>query len=435
MRIQRRRWDGSGAAALAASLRANVPAPEAIAGDVAALIADVRERGDEAVLELGERFDGGRPAALRVDPERIEQALAETDPELLAALRTAAANIGAVAEGQLASYRPATILPGQGQEITVSEIAVGAAGIYVPGGRAPYPSTALMGAIPARAAGVERVVVASPVSADGGSSEPHPAVLAACAVAGVDEVYAMGGAQAIAALALGTESVAPVDVIAGPGGPWVQEAKLAVSRWTGIDGYAGPSELVVLADASAPARWLALDLCAQAEHGADGMLVAIVTDDVLAEQIAAEVEQIAAEAPSVSDATLELIVADGTAAGLELADELAPEHLEICCDGAAALARRVRRAGCVFSGALGATAFGDYAAGSNHVLPTGGAGRFTGPLGPGTFRRRISVVEMDRGSAVELGGTVETIARAEGFDVHGASAKARGEARSTDNQD
>jgi histidinol dehydrogenase len=434
MRVSRRQWDGSDAAGLAASLRAAVPAPEAIAADVAALIADVRDRGDEAVLEFGERFDGGRPKALRVDAGRAEAALAEIDSELLAALRIAARNIHAVAEGQLAGYSPATIMPGQGQGITVSEVAVGAAGIYVPGGRAPYPSTALMGAIPARVAGVERVVVATPVSAAVGGIEPHPAVLAACAVAGVDEIYAMGGAQAIAALAFGTDSVAAVDVIAGPGGPWVQEAKLAVSRWTGIDGYAGPSELVVLADAAAPARWLALDLCAQAEHGADGMLVAICTDAAVAESIAAEVEAIAADSPSVSDAPLELILVSEVEAGLALAEALAPEHLQICCADAAGLARGVRRAGAVFTGPLGATAFGDYAAGSNHVLPTGGAGRFTGPLGPASFRRRISVVEMDPASAVELGGTVETIARAEGFDVHGASAKARGESPSTDNQ-
>ena len=283
MQITTRHWDGTDAAGLAAGLRASVPPPEALAADVAALIADVRERGDEAVLELGERFDGGRPDALLIAPERAEQALAEPDPDLARALRTAAANIESVAAGQLAGRVPATIEPGQGQQISVSEVAVGAAGIYVPGGRAPYPSTALMGAIPARVAGVERVLVASPVSAEAGGKEPHPAVLAACAVAGADEIYAMGGAQAIAALALGTESVAPVDVIAGPGGPWVQEAKLAASRWTGIDSYAGPSELVVLADRAAPPRWIALDLCAQAEHGADGMLVAICTDAGLAE--------------------------------------------------------------------------------------------------------------------------------------------------------
>jgi histidinol dehydrogenase len=250
----------------------------------------------------------------------------------------------------------------------------------------------------------------------------------------VDEIYAMGGAQAIAALALGTESVAPVDVIAGPGGPWVQEAKLAVSRWTGIDGYAGPSELVLLADRSAPPRWMALDLCAQAEHGPDGLLVAICTEAGLAEAIAAEATEIAAGQPSVSDAPLVFVIAPDLDSGLELADELAPEHLEVATEDALDLARRVRRAGCVFVGAMGATAFGDYAAGSNHVLPTGGAGRFTGPLGPGTFRRRISVVEMNRPAAVELGSVVDTIARAEGFGVHGASAAARGKGSATHNQ-
>jgi histidinol dehydrogenase len=280
-----------------------------------------------------------------------------------------------------------------------------------------------MGAIAARCAGVERVVVATPAAADG---VPDPAVLAACAIAGVDEIYAMGGAQAIAALALGTESVRPVDVIAGPGGPWVQEAKLAVSRWTGIDGYAGPSELVVVADADAPSDWLAMDLCGQAEHGSDGLLVAVCVGDGVADRLEAEIGPLADASPTVGDATVTLVEAPDLESAVALADQLAPEHLEICCAAAALFAEKVRRAGCVFVGPLGATAFGDYAAGSNHVLPTGGAGRFTGPLGPGTFRRRISVVEMDTASAVELGPIVDRIARAEGFEVHGASALARG---------
>jgi histidinol dehydrogenase len=204
----------------------------------------------------------------------------------------------------------------------------------------------------------------------------------------------------------------------------VQEATLAVSRHVGIDSYAGPSELVGVADPGAPLEWMALDICAQAEHGADGLLTAIVVGEDTAERLEVEVSE-RADAPTVSDAPFVIVTAPDAAAAVELADALAPEHLQICCEGAEALAGSVRRAGCVFLGPYGATAFGDYAAGSNHVLPTGGAGRFTGPLGPGTFRRRISVVEMDRAAAVELGPVVAEIANAEGFEVHGASALAR----------
>ena len=420
MKISTRSWDGTGAATLARELRSGAPAPEAIAGAVAELIEQVRAGGDPAVLDLGERLDGARPESLRVDPARVNSALAAIDDGLRDALGRAATNIETVATAQV-SPDPIEVEPGQGQRITVAEVAVGAAGIYVPGGRAPYPSTALMGVIAARAAGVGRIAVASPPG-DGGV--PADAILAACAIAGADEVYAMGGAQAIAALALGTESVSPVDVIAGPGGPWVQEAKLALSRYVGIDSYAGPSELVVVADAEAPLEWLALDICAQAEHGADGLLVAVVAGDGVGERLKAAVLE-RASAPSVSDAPLTIVTAPDAATAVELADLLAPEHLQISCEEAEALAGGVRRAGCVFLGPYGATAFGDYAAGSNHVLPTGGAGRFTGPLGPGTFRRRISIVRMDQASAVELGPVVSEIAGAEGFDVHGASALAR----------
>jgi histidinol dehydrogenase len=419
MRIERREWDGSDGPALASELRAAVPAPEEIAGDVAGLIQRVRSEGDAAVLELTERLDGVRPESLRVDPGRVAAALG-ADPGLREALSRAAANIEAVATAQVRPD-PIEVEPGQGQRVTVAEVPVDAAAVYVPGGRAAYPSTVLMGVIAARAAGVGRIVVASP---PGSSGAPHDAVLAACAIAGADEVYAMGGAQAIAALALGTESVPPVDVIAGPGGPWVQEAKLAVSRHVGIDSYAGPSELVVVADADAPADWLALDICAQAEHGTDGLLVAIVTGAEVGERLEAALAE-PARGATVSDAPLTVVVAPNVAKAVELADELAPEHLQICCEGASAIADGVRHAGCVFVGPWGATAFGDYAAGSNHVLPTGGAGRFTGPLGPGTFRRRISVVRMDRASAVELADVVSEISQVEGFPVHGRSAVAR----------
>ena len=214
-------------------------------------------------------------------------------------------------------------------------------------------------------------------------------------------------------------------MIAGPGGPWVQEAKLQCSRVVGIDGYAGPSELVVICDAAAPVDWIALDVCAQAEHGDDGLLVVICTDRSLLERIGDAIGRLAAARESVADATVELIWAERTGTAVELAEALAPEHLELLTADARDLTGAVTTAGCVFVGERSATAFGDYAAGSNHVLPTGGAGRFTGPLGPANFRRRISRVELDADSAAALGGAVDVIARAEGFPVHGESALAR----------
>jgi len=280
-----------------------------------------------------------------------------------------------------------------------------------------------MGVVPARMAGVERVVVASPP--EPGSGEPAPAVLAAAAIVGADAFYAVGGAQAIAALAYGTESIPAVDVIAGPGSPWVQEAKLQCSHQVGIDGYAGPSELVVIALEDAPAEWIALDLCAQAEHGDDGLLVAISADAAWLELLAEAIEAVQARREDPGNATFELVLVGGADAAVELTEALAPEHTEVIAPDGAELARRLTTTGCVFVGADSATAFGDYAVGSNHVLPTGGAGRFTGPLGPGTFRRRTCRVEIGEGTAKALAGTVDEIARAEGFPVPAESAMIR----------
>lgn len=422
MRIESISWDGSGPGELAARLREAVPEPGRLAGDVAELVEAVRTGGDDALLALITEHDGNAPESISVPRETWRAALEGLDDGLHRALHLAASNIEAAARAQLAGEPVAIGLP-QGHRVSSRELAVGAAGIYVPGGRAPYPSTVLMGVTAARVAGVERVCVASPPDESG---RPDDAVLAAADIAGADEVFAMGGAQAIAALAYGTGSVAPVDVIAGPGGPWVQEAKLAVSRRVGIDGYAGPSELVAVADRSAPSEWVALDVCAQAEHGADGLLVVIAAGDGTAAAVTADLERLAPERPSVSSAPVTVVEAPSLPAAVELADQLAPEHLELACEDARSLAGSVKRAGCVLVGPHGATAFADYAAGSNHVLPTGGAGRFSGPLGPGTFRRRISVVEIDGAAAGDLAPIVAEIAAAEGFPVHGESAVARG---------
>jgi len=424
MRISTRRWDGTDARALAAELRAVAPQQPEIAGKVAQVIEAVRGGGDAALLDFSEQFDDARPESLWVERSELEEELRSMDRDLHDALVLAAANIEAIAQAQIRPGARWVDLP-QGHLVRVRSEPVRAAAIYAPGGRAPYPSSVLMGVIPARVAGVERVVVTSPPRSEG---RPHPTVLAAAALVGADAVLAAGGAQAVAALAYGTESIEPVDVIAGPGGPWVQEAKLQVSRQVGVDGYAGPSELMVICDEEAALEWIALDLCAQAEHGRDSLLVVICLDGPALELIGEYVTRAAAARPSVADAALQLVeVSDPVAAG-ELARWFAPEHLQVDCEGGEDIAGYVPTAGCIFGDVYGATAFGDYAAGSNHTLPTGGSGRFNGPLGPDTFTRPISEVDMGGTSPAKLAGAVETIAAAEGFPVHGESVRVRGDA-------
>jgi histidinol dehydrogenase len=398
-------------------------AESALDVDVGPIEREVREGGDEVVLRLTARFDATEspPVSLRVAPEAAADALAALDRALRESLELAAANVRAVAEAQVDPRRRAIELP-QGQTVSLREVPVGAAGIYAPGGRGAYPSSVLMCAIPARVAGVERLALASPPGPDG----RLPAlVLAAAALCGVDEIYAMGGAQAIFALAHGTETVAAVDAIAGPGNAWVREAKRAVSGIVGIDSLAGPSELMLIAGHDTDPEWAALDLCAQAEHGAEGPLVAAAVEEAVLEAIAEASERAAAERPGVGDAPLALVQAPGVGDAIELANAFAPEHLELLEEDAASLAGRVTTAGCVFAGRHSATAFGDFVAGSNHVLPTGGAGRFSGPLGPGVFRRKIATVEVPAEAAAKLAPHVDALARVEGFPVHGESAMIR----------
>jgi histidinol dehydrogenase len=419
MRTRRFEWEG--AAPTAAALR-SWAAESAAAVDVRPIEREVIDGGDATVLQLTALYDATEraPAALRVDAGQAEAALAAVEPVLREAMEVAAANIRAVAEAQLGEESRVELA--QGQAVSVREVPVAAAGIYAPGGRAAYPSSVLMCAIPAQVAGVARVALASPPGADG---RLHPLVLAAAALCGVEEIYGMGGAQAIFALAHGTETIAAVDVIAGPGNAWVREAKRAVAGTVGIDSLAGPSELMVIAGHDSDPDWAALDLCAQAEHGADSPLVAVAVEEHVLEAIAAAAEDAAGSRPSVADAPLALVQVPEVEAAIDLANAYAPEHLELLEEDAGLMAERVRTAGCVFVGRHGATAFGDYVAGSNHVLPTGGAGRFSGPLGPATFRRRISQVEITAAAAAALAPQADTLARAEGFPVHGESAMIR----------
>ncbi len=422
MKVERIDWDGRNAPALARSLRALGPRLSEVSGEVKRILDQVRERGDAAIRELAEQFGDPAPDSLRIDPEAIEAAPGLLEPEVREALRNAAANIEEVARAELSRPAGAVVDLAEGQRVEVREDPVPYAGIYAPGGKAAYPSSVLMCSIPALAAGVSRLVVVTPPA---GSGRPNPAVLAACAIAGVNEVYAIGGAQAIAALAFGTETVPRVDVIAGPGNRYVTEAKRIVAGRVGIDGVAGPSELAIVADSGADPRVLALDLCAQAEHGADSPLLVVSPDTILLDRIEELIAELPADRPSVAEAPLAIVSTPGIQVALDLVDAFAPEHLQLDFDGADENSARARLAGCVFLGPGGGTAFGDYAAGSNHVLPTGGAVRFGGPLGPRTFMRRTSIVTIPLEAARALAHTVDVLARAEGLPVHGESARAR----------
>jgi histidinol dehydrogenase len=406
----------------AADIRRLTPDPRSVEDGVREIVARVRAGGDAAVCKLTAEIDGAvvTPGQLRVEPAACKAAAAALEPAVAEGLRTAIANVTAVAEAQLRE-RTAVELP-EGQVVDVEELAVRRAGIYAPAGRAPYPSSVVMAAATARAAGVDEIAVCATPGPDG---EVHPAILAACALCGVDEVYRAGGAQAIAALAHGTETIAAVDVIAGPGGPWVQEAKRQVFGTVGIDGIAGPSELVVVTDGDADADPLALDLLAQAEHGPDSLVVAISQDADMLELIAVAVERLLPERPSVQDAPLALVRTETVDDAVALADAIAPEHLQLVGPLAEALADQVRAAGCVFVGPSGATAFGDYVAGSNHILPTAGAARFQSAVSPTTFRRRMARVSFSSDAAARLAAKGAPLARAEGFPVHAESMERR----------
>jgi histidinol dehydrogenase len=407
--VRARRFEFPGVSA--ASVRSLAPAPPNIREAVAEIVDDVRARGDRAVREWTQRLDRAEPR--RVSRSELEDALESLDGQVRASLKLAAENVRRVAEAELRDAIQVELA--EGQEVQLRELPVRRAGIYAPGGRAAYPSTALMCAVPARVAGVEELVVATPGS---------DVILAACAIGGVEEVHIVGGAQAIAALAYGTEAIDPVDVIVGPGNAYVQEAKRQVMGTVGIDGIEGPSELFVVADADADPAIVALDLAAQAEHGDETLLVLATPSAELLEAVEEEAGRLS-ERPTVSDAPLALVRTTSLEAAVALANEIAPEHLELAVADPESLIAFVRSAGCVFLGRNGGAAFGDYVAGSNHVLPTGGAARFAGPLGASTFLRRQALVSLPDGAAQQLAPHVGNIARAEGFPVHGESAEAR----------
>jgi histidinol dehydrogenase len=402
-------------AGLAQELRELVLAPEAVADQVSEIIARVRASGDDALRFYTREYDtgGSTPSALRVPEAELDTAEARLDAALRDGLRQAIDNVTRVAEAGLAGERTVSF---EGHEVILREVPVDRAAVYVPGGRAPYPSTVVMGVVTARVAGVREIAVCAPPGADG---EVNSAVLGACRLAGASVVYRMGGAQAIAALAFGTETVRAVDVIVGPGNLYVQEAKRQVFGRVGIDGFAGPSDLMAIADAAADPEALGLDLLAQAEHGAGSLVVAISNStellDALEQRVRAEPE---------TEAVVRFVRVDELEQAFTIAESFAPEHLQLIGPDAEARAPAVRHSGCVFVGSASGTAFGDYIAGSNHVLPTNGAARFASALSPIHFRRRFTEVRIGSDAAT-LARAAAPIARAEGFELHARSMEAR----------
>jgi len=396
---------------------------------VRAIIEEVRAGGDEALRELTERFDGVRPGALSVDEDDLADALAAIDPQVRRALEVAAARIADHHREQLLGE---VAHEGDGVRIRSYRRPVRRAGCYVPGGRAAYPSTLLMTAVPALVAGVEDVAVCVPL--DRGTGRIAPVTLAAAAVAGVHEVHPVGGAQAIAALAYGTESIAAVDVICGPGNRYVALAKQQVAGQVGIAAaFAGPSEVVVVADHSVPAELAAIDIILQAEHGPDGLAWLITWDPAVADAVTREVTRLTEASPRRDEITATLsssgyaVVVEDPSAALEVADLVAPEHLELLCEDAAALAERVQNAGAIFLGPWSPASIGDYAAGPSHVLPTHGSARFSSALTVDDFLKHHHVIEVDRSVYDDggLGDVVEVLADAEGLTAHADSVRLR----------
>jgi histidinol dehydrogenase len=424
-------------------LRATLPRAEvdvdAVEHQVAPVLDAVRARGVAAVLELTERFDGVRPARVRVPAEAMRDALAELDPAVRAALEE---SIARARRGHAEQRRADTTTQVvAGGTVTQRWVPVSRVGLYAPGGLAVYPSSVVMNVVPAQVAGVESLVVCSPPQADHGGL-PHPTVLAAAALLEVDEVWAVGGAQAVALLALGGEDtdgsvLQPVDMVTGPGNLYVTAAKRALRGVIGIDAEAGPTEIAILADSGADPVHVAADLISQAEHDtlAAGVLV---TDSVeLADAVDAELAvQVAATrhteriSTALSGAQSGCVLVSDVDAGLSVVDAYAAEHLEIQTADAAAVARRVRNAGAIFVGPYAPVSLGDYCAGSNHVLPTGGCARHSAGLSVQTFLRGIQLVEYDSDALVKVADHVVALAGAEDLPAHGQAVTARFRERS-----
>ncbi len=393
---------------------------------VDAIIADVRARGDEALRDYAKKFDHAELGDLLVSQAEIEEAFAAVGEDFIQTLRMAAANIRHFHEHQVHKDFVVTDTPGVllGQKYTPIE----RAGVYVPGGTAAYPSTVLMDVIPAKVAGVKEIVMTTPAGPDG---KVNPNILAAAAVAGIDRIVKTGGAQAVAALAYGTESVPAVDKIVGPGNIYVATAKRKVFGKVGIDMIAGPSEILVLADGGANPAWVAADLLSQAEHDKLATPVLVTDSEALAEAVQAELErQIpllprAAIARESVDTNGKIVVTDDLAKAIEAANLIAPEHLEICTEDPFAVLGSIKNAGSIFLGRNVPEALGDYFAGPNHTLPTSGTARFSSPLGVDDFVKKSSFIYYTKDALGAVQGRIADFAKREGLHAHAKSVTIR----------
>ena len=382
----------------------------------------VRRDGVTAVREATRQFDGIELADLRVPPAALHRAVAELDQDVRAALDEAIRRIRLVHQAQVPDEVSVEVVPGG--TVTRRHLPVGRVGLYVPGGLAPLPSSVLMNVIPAQVAGVGSIAIASPPRRDE-DGRPDRTILAACALLGIEEVYAVGGAQAVAMLAYGVEGVDPVDLVTGPGNVYVTAAKRLLRGVVGIDAEAGPSEVMVVADAAADPVLVAADLLSQAEHGPTSASVLVTDSALLADAVDVALEQQVAETKHVERVTEALsgpqsgtVLVRDLDQALEVADAYGAEHLEIHTADPAAVARRVRNAGCVFVGPQSPVSLGDYAAGSNHVLPTGGSCRHTAGLSVETFLRGVNYVEYDEAALRGIGQHVVALAHAEDLPAH-----------------
>ncbi|MFI1967706.1 histidinol dehydrogenase [Streptomyces cinnamoneus] len=391
---------------------------------------DVHHRGTAALIDYAERFDGVRIERVRVPAEAIARALEELDPAVRAALEESIRRARLVHRAQRRTDKTVTVVPGG--TVTERWVPVDRVGLYVPGGRAVYPSSVVMNVVPAQEAGVPSLAVSSPPQKEFGGL-PHPTILAACALLGVEEVYAAGGAQAVAMFAYGTDECRPVRLVTGPGNIWVAAAKRLLKGRIGIDAEAGPTEIAILADATADPVHVAADMISQAEHDPLAAAVLVTDSPELADATEAELKAQVALAkhaeeritPALAGRQSAIVLVDDIDAGLKVVDAYGAEHLEIQTAGAEAVAARVRNAGAVFVGPYAPVSLGDYCAGSNHVLPTGGCACHSSGLSVQSFLRGIHVVHYTRDALAEVTHHVVNLAEAEDLPAHGAALKAR----------
>ena len=399
-----------------------------VEGIVTEIIENVRKNGDKALFEYCEKFDKAKLTALLVTQEEMDEAMAAVDPKFLEILEKAAANIRHFHEKQVRNSFILNDRPGivMGQKI----VPVDRAGLYVPGGTAAYPSTVLMDSIPAKIAGVPEVVMVTPPNAEG---KINPVILAAAKIAGINKIFKVGGAQAIAALAYGTESVPKVDKIVGPGNAFVAEAKKQVFGRVSIDMIAGPSEILIIADGASNPRHVAADLLSQAEHDKLASAVLVTDSYELAQKVQSELEiQIPQlERSEIARASIDqngkIIVSDDLRQAIDIANEIAPEHLELCVDNPFDYLDSIRHAGSIFMGRNCPEALGDYFAGPNHTLPTSGTAKFSSPLGVDDFIKKVQYTYYTKDALAEVAQDVATFARAEGLTAHARSATIRTE--------